>query len=64
MAKHLYTYGVHVRVIGLILVVGRVAIVGIEHPSAGGLEIAQPEPSLDETISHWCEDPIEVMLQP
>jgi hypothetical protein len=59
----LYTYGVHVRVIVLILVVGRVAVVKVERPSAGGLEIAQPEPSLDEIISHWCEDPIEVMLQ-
>ncbi len=55
------TYGVHVHVIVLILDVGGVAVAGVERPSTGGLETAQPEPSLDEIIGHRCEDPIEVV---
>jgi len=60
----LNTYGVHDRVIVLILDVGRVAVVGVERPSIGSLEIVQAEPSLDELIGHRCEDPIEIALQP
>jgi hypothetical protein len=60
----LYTYGVHDRVIVLILDLGGVAVVGVDRPSIGGLETALDEPSLDKLFGHRCEDLTEVMLQP
>ena len=57
----LYTYGVHVIVIVLILDARRVAVARVECPSTGSIETAQPEPSLGKVIEHRCEDPVEVV---
>ena len=57
----LYTYGVHVIVIVLILDVRRVAVARVGRPSTGGFETAQPEPSPGQVIKHRCEDLIEVL---
>ena len=50
-----------VDVIIVLLDVRCVAKAGVERPSTGGLETAQPEPSLDQVIEHGGEDPIEVV---
>ena len=55
----LCAYGVHLIVV--LLDVRCVAIAGVESPSTGSLETAQPEPSLGQVIEHGCEDPIEVV---
>ena len=53
----LCTYGVHV-----VVVLRDVrCIAGVERPSTGGPETAQPGPSLDQVIEHGREDPIEVV---
>lgn len=57
----LYTYGVQVHVIVLVLDVRRVVVAGVERPSTAGLETARPEPGLGQVIKQRCEDPIEVL---